>query len=81
MVNCGSITTNFRVCIGDWSHRCPVTHTAFFGCGTRSTFAADALCSVSDDRTTTVFPSQIISQDSKGGGACGYSWFRVICRP
>jgi hypothetical protein len=36
---------------------------------------------VSDDRTTTVFPSQIISQDSKGGGACGYSWFRVICRP
>lgn len=70
---------SYRVCIGDDGNKCPVAHTAFFGCGTTADAAAVSLCTVTSGATKTVLPYQIVSQDWHDGGHCGYSWFEVNC--
>src|SRR5437660_141142 len=77
--NCRADAIEFRVCIGEYEDKCPVSKDAMFGCGTTFDQAATSLCAITVDGQKKVSPYRVIPQGTHDGNRCGYSWGRIQC--
>ena len=69
-VNCPNPHLSVRACIGEGGigDRCPVSHEAFFGCGTSEAAAADSICTIVDDtKKNDLAPSDYSTGATRGG--------------
>ncbi len=70
----------FRPCVGQYDDKCPVSHDAWFGCGTTPAQMAKQLCTVNyPDGTTKESPYRYVHQGSHDGNSCGYEWYSLTC--
>jgi hypothetical protein len=74
-----ALAQSFRFCIGE--KRCPVSAQSLHPCGSSVDKIAEDYCTIRlGGGQTKVLPHHLISEGSKGGHRCGYSWYVVTCR-
>jgi hypothetical protein len=70
---------DYRLCIGEFDEKCPVSHNVFAGCGTDPDTVADNTCAVTVQGQKKFLPHRLIHQGSHDGNRCGYEWYQIEC--
>ncbi len=70
---------DYRLCIGEFDEKCPVSHNVFAGCGANPHAIADETCALVVQGQKTYVPHRLIHQGSHDGNRCGYEWYSIEC--
>lgn len=71
--------SQYRLCIGEFDEKCPVSHNVFGPCGSSPDVMADNTCAIRMQGTVRHLPYRIIHQGSHDGNRCGYEWYSIEC--
>ncbi len=69
----------YRLCVGEFDEKCPVSHNVFAGCGANADTVADNTCAIRLQGQLRHIPYRLIHQGSHDGNRCGYEWFSIEC--
>jgi len=80
-ISAPAVAKEYRLCIGEYDQRCPVSHNVFAGCGASPDIvAADTCAKTTRDGKKESVPYRLIHQGSHGGNRCGYEWYLIECQ-
>jgi hypothetical protein len=72
--------TNYRLCIGEYDEKCPVSHNVFAGCGAGADVVAANTCAKVQNGQKVSVPYRLIHEGSHSGNRCGYEWYTIECK-
>lgn len=72
-------TAEYRLCIGEFDEKCPVSHTVWAGCGSNPDTVADNTCAITVQGQKKFVPHRLVHQGSHEGNRCGYEWYSIVC--
>jgi len=70
---------DYRLCIGEYDEKCPVSHDVFAGCGADPDIVAENTCAITLQGQKKYIPHRLIHQGSHDGNRCGYEWYSIEC--
>jgi hypothetical protein len=76
---CPAVGKDYRLCIGEFDEKCPVSHNVWAGCGANPDTVADNTCAVTVGGQKKLIPHRLIHQGSHDGNRCGYEWYSIEC--
>jgi hypothetical protein len=69
----------YRLCVGEFDEKCPVSHNVSGGCGANADAIADATCAIRLQGEVKHIPYRLIHQGTHEGNRCGYEWYSIEC--
>jgi hypothetical protein len=86
-LQCDEQANTFRICVGQYSDKCPVAYDMFVVAasddgakrGDKLRKVAQEGCTVIDGTEKVELPFSVIKQGEHSGNCCGYAWYRIQC--